>query len=114
MKTKFIYWTPRILGIGFVPFLSLFSLDVFSEYRGLDALLPLLIHLIPSLALLVTVLIAWKYDLFGAIIFIGFALFYIFMVGFDRPWSWYAGISAPTALVGILFLLSWMQKGKTT
>lgn len=107
-----VYWLPRILSVGFVFFLSLFSLDVFSQYGGWDLLLPLFIHLIPSLVLLVVVLIAWRYALVGTISFMGFALWYIFMVGFDRHWSWYAGISAPAAVVGILFLVSYLQERK--
>ena len=111
-KAKIVYWLPRILSIGFVLFLSLFSLDVFSEYSGWDAVLPFLIHLIPSFILLGVALVAWKYDLAGTIVFLGFAVFYVFAAGFDRPWSWYAGISLPSAVVGILFLLSWLQKKK--
>lgn len=109
---KIIYWLPRILSIGFVLFLSLFSLDVFSEYSGLEAILPFLMHNIPSLILLIVALIAWRYELAGAIVFFGFAVFYVSAVGFNRPWSWYAGISLPAAIVGILFLLSWFQKRK--
>ncbi|GMX58502.1 MAG: hypothetical protein MCSN_1560 [Candidatus Microsyncoccus archaeolyticus] len=109
---KIIYWLPRILSIGFVLYLSLFALDVFSEYSGLDIILPLLIHLIPSFVLLAAVLIAWKHDLVGVIVFLGFAIFYVFMVGLDRPLSWYMGISLPAAIVGVLFLLSWFQKRK--
>jgi hypothetical protein len=109
---KIIYWLPRILSIAFVLFLSLFSLDVFSEYGGWNVVLPLLIHLVPSFVLLGVIIISWKHDLVGAIAFLGFAVFYVFAVGLDRPWSWYAGISCPSAVVGILFLLSWLQKGK--
>lgn len=109
---KIIYWLPRILSIGFVLYLSLFALDVFSEYSGLDVVLPFLIHLIPSFVLLVAVMIAWKHDLVGVVIFLGFAIFYIFMVGLNRPISWYMGISLPSAIVGILFLLSYLQKEK--
>lgn len=112
MKPKIIYWLPRILSIGFALFLSLFSLDVFSEYSGSAVLLPLLIHLIPSFVLLAVILVAWKCELVGMIVFLGFALFYIVMVGLDRPWSWYAGISGPSAIVGILFLLSWLERRK--
>lgn len=104
------YWAPRILSLLFVLFLSLFSLDVFGEYTGLTVILPLLIHLIPSFILLAGVIFAWKHDLVGAIIFIGFALIYILMVGFNRPWSWYAGISGPTAIVGFLYFLNWKRK----
>jgi len=109
---KAIYWLPRILSVGFALFLSLFSLDVFSEYSGWSALLPFAMHLILPLSALAIALISWKYDLLGAVVFIGFSVFYIFMVGFGRHWSWYASISCPAAIVGILFLLSWFQKNK--
>lgn len=111
MKTsKIVYWLPRILSVAFVLFLSLFAFDIFEEYRGWQAVLGFFIHLLPSFVLLAVVLVSWKYDMVGAIAFLGFAAFYVLMVGFDRPWSWYAGISGPAALVGILFFLSWLQK----
>jgi len=109
-STRIIYWLPRILSVAFVLFLSLFALDVFGEYSGWQAVLGFFIHLLPSLVLLAVALISWKYDLVGAVAFLGFAVFYVFMAGFDRPWSWYAGISGPATIVGILFLLSWLQK----
>ena len=102
---KIIYWLPRILSIAFVLFISIFALDVFEEYSGWQALLGFLIHLLPSFILLMVALIAWKHDLVGAVAFLGFAVLYIFTVGFDRPWSWYAVISGPAVVVGVLFLL---------
>ncbi|MFA5083788.1 MAG: hypothetical protein WC475_00160 [Candidatus Paceibacterota bacterium] len=113
MAKKIIYWLPRILSIGFILFLSLFALDVFSEYSGWNAVLPLLIHLLPSLVLIGIVIVAWKYELAGAIAFLGFAVFYVCAAGLNRPWSWYASISGPSAVVGILFLVSWFQKKKS-
>ena len=107
---KIFYWLPRLLSIGFVLFLSVFALDVFSEYSGMQVILPLLIHLIPSFVLLGAVLLAWKFDLVGAVMFIGFATLYVWDVGFTRPWSWYAGIVAPAAIVGALFFVSWLLK----
>jgi hypothetical protein len=109
---KILFWLPRILSIGFVIFLSLFALDVFSEDIGWNVVLPLFMHLIPSLILIAAVLVAWKYDLVGVVIFLGFAVFYIFMAGFGRPWSWYATISGPSAFVGILFFLNWIKNGR--
>jgi len=107
---KIVYWTPRILSIALVLFISIFSLDVFSEYSGLAIILPLSIHLVPSFILLVAILIAWKFDRFGALIFIGFAIFYVWNVGFDKHWSWYVSIALPSAIIGVLYLLSWFQK----
>jgi hypothetical protein len=111
-KRKIIHWLPRILSIAFVLFLSLFALDVFGEYTGWELVLALFMHLLPSLVLLAVAIISWKYNLLGAIVFLGFAVFYVWAVGFDRPWSWYAFISGPAAVVGILFLISWLQNKK--
>jgi hypothetical protein len=107
--TKIIYWLPRVLGLVFVLFLSLFAFDVFQEYSGGVALLAFFIHLLPAFILLAVVLIAWKHELFGAIAFLGLALAYVLLAGFGRPWSWYAGISGPAVVIGLLFFLNWRQ-----
>jgi hypothetical protein len=109
---KFFHWLPRILGIAFVLFISLFALDVFEEYKGLETIIGFLIHLLPSLILLAAVVVAWKYELVGAVVFFIFAVFYIFMVGLNRPFSWYLCISLPSAVVGVLYLKSWKNRLK--
>lgn len=112
MPHKFLHWAPRILSLLFVAFLSLFALDVFDMYSGWSAILPLLIHLVPSIILLIVVLVAWKRDMVGAVFFLGFALFYIGKAGLYRNWSWYLLIPGPAVLVGALFLVNWFLKRK--
>jgi glucose dehydrogenase len=107
---KVFYWLPRILSIGFAIFLSLFALDVFSGPFEPMMLVGFAVHILPSLVLLGAILLAWKYDLVGVVMFFGFAVFYVWSAGLDRPWSWYASIALPSAVVGILFLVSWLQK----
>jgi hypothetical protein len=109
---KIIHWIPRVLSIVFVLFLSMFALDVFNEYQGWQLILALFMHLLPALALLLVTVIAWKYDLVGTIFFFGFAVWYIWMAGFDKPWTWYAVIASPAVIVGLLYLASWRQKRK--
>jgi cell division protein FtsW (lipid II flippase) len=104
---KVFYWLPRILSILFIGFISLFALDVFGQPQWF---LALLIHLIPSYVLIAVTIIAWKHDLIGALGFFCLALLYVWMVGLNRHWSWYVGISVPAALVGFFYLLSWRQK----
>jgi hypothetical protein len=106
---KIIYWSPRILSIGYILFLSSFALDVFTEAHGWNIIPALFIHLLPSLILLATLIVAWKYDWVGTI-FLGFAVYYVWMVGLHRPWSWYVLVSGPSIVIGILFLASWFQK----
>lgn len=107
---KILRWVPRLLSLAFVLFLSLFALDVFSEYPGAEAILPLLIHLIPSFALLAAVLAAWRYEWIGGLVFLGFAAWYVWEAGPGRPWSWYALIAGPAALTGALFFASWLRR----
>lgn len=113
MKNIF-YWLPRILSLLFVAFLSLFALDVFSEYQGWELIIALAIHLIPSFVLLVTAIIAWKFDLVGVVVFLGAAILYVWNAGFDKPWSWYAFIAGPAALVGLLYLGNFILRKSTS
>ena len=108
--SKIIYWVPMVLSIIFVLFLSMLAFDVFGEYSGWMVVLAFLIHMIPSFVLLALVILAWKYDLVGAIAFFGFAVWYVAMMGFGYYWTMYAGIAGPAIVVGAFFLLSWFQK----
>lgn len=110
LTKKRVRWIPSILSLGFVAFLSLFSLDVFSQYSGLNVVLPLLIHLIPSLLLIGITAIAWKLEWVGTLVYWGFAVWYISNVGFSRPVSWYLGIALPAFIVGTLYLMSWLLR----
>lgn len=107
---RIFYWAPRIASLLFIAFLSIFAGDVFEQYDGWEAILPLLIHLLPSLVLLLVVIAAWKYELVGALLFLIAAIGYVWMVGLDRDWSWYAAIDGPALTVSMLFFLGWWQK----
>jgi len=108
---KLIYWIPRILSLLFVAFLTIFSFDVFEEYQGWEAIIPLFLHNLPVLILLAVIILAWKkYDLIGTAIFLAAAVLWLWWAGFDRPWSSYLFIPLPALLVGILFFLSWLIK----
>lgn len=109
---KHISRLPTILGSCFVLCISIFALDVFSEYSGLGVILPLFIHLIPSFLLAGVTVIAGKYSLVGTIAYLGFAALYIWQVGFARPMSWYIAIPIPAAIVGLLYFGNWFQYRK--
>ena len=105
---KALYWAPRVLGILAAAFVSIFALDVFGEGHSFwQTLLALAIHLIPTYILIIIVIIAWKWELAGGIIYIILGLFYIAI--FSRrgfPIVTYVSISGPLFLAGILFLLN--------
>jgi ribose/xylose/arabinose/galactoside ABC-type transport system permease subunit len=110
MRKKILHWSPRILALLFVGFLCLFSFDSFNEINGWRSVFDAVMHLaIPAIVLFATIL-AWKRDLVGALCFFGFAICYVFMVGLNRHWSWYALISGPAMLTAVLFFISWLNK----
>ena len=104
---RLLYWTPRILAILATVFISLFALDSFSENNTtLENILGFLIHLIPTYLLIIVILIAWKWELIGGIIFIILGMSYIIMAWNKFPFLTYLIISGPLFLVGVLFLLN--------
>lgn len=109
MKQKIVYWAPRVLSILFVLLLSVFSLDVFDQVSGWAVVPALLMHLMIPLILLIAVIVAWRYDIFGAAAFLLFIAYYFYIAGFDRHWSVYAVVIAPAAVICVLYLLSWRQ-----
>jgi hypothetical protein len=119
---KFIFWTPRILAILFILFLAMFSLDIFDGNYGFwGTIVGLFMHNIPSMLLLIVLIISWKHELVGAIVFILAGILYIarllmtILMNPPPQWymlSWSLTIAGPAFLVGILFLIGWRQKKK--
>lgn len=110
-----LYWTPRVLSIIFVFFLSLFSLDVFSLNLGLwQTAVALFMHNIPTLVLTAILVISWKYEIVGGIAFISAGLLYILLIMQNQfEWymlSWIIIITSPAFLIGALFLINWFKK----
>ena len=116
---KLLYWTPRALSIAFILFLSLFALDVFGQGRGFwETLVALTMHLIPSMVLTVAVLLAWRWEWIGTLLFGGAGTLYIvWVVNRHLPlaikMSWILTIAGPAFLVAALFLLSWWKGSRS-
>ncbi len=117
---RLLYWAPRLLGILFIGFLTVFSLDVFEPgMSGREIALGLLMHNIPSLIMIVLLIIAWRKEIVGAVTFIGAGLLYMGLVMTNvvkgqLPWyialSWSLTLAGPAILVGILFLINWRNR----
>jgi len=114
MNNKYLYWAPRVLAILFIAFISLFALDVFTEgYGFLELLTALFMHLIPSFILVAILLIAWKWEKIGGIIFIVLALgFTVFFNTYQQGILVFLTISGPPFLIGALFLISKLKVKK--
>ena len=111
-SARLLYWSPRILTIGFALFISLFALDVFSEHASLGrTILDLSVHLIPSLAIAAVLIAAWRREWIGAALLILAAGLYAATVLPRHP-DWALLISGPLLAIAGLFLLNWILRSK--
>jgi hypothetical protein len=106
MKERILYWIPRIFTILAIIFMMMFSLDVIGEKVPLGKkLLGLLIHNIPALILVVILIIAWKREILGGVLFIVafIAASILFRSFTGNPGSLI--VILPFLITGILFIL---------
>ena len=121
-RIKILYWTPRILGILAILFISMFALDAFQHGLSIwQQIAAFLMHLIPSFILLLVLIIAWKRELLGGIIFLilGLGLSpFVFIHNYNMNHSVWMSlgvimlITVPFVVVGGLFIMSWRYKRK--
>ena len=108
---RLLYWTPRILCIAFAAFISIFAMDVFS--LPLDVwhkALALLMHLIPTAIVLIVLMIVWRREWIGAVLFPLLAVFHAVTKWGQLDWAAYAMIDGPLLLLGILFGFNWRSR----
>lgn len=116
------HWLPRIFCILAILFISLFALDSFAPGHTLwHQLGAFFIHLIPSFILLALLIVAWKWERIGGIVFmvLGLSLSpFIFMMNYHRNQSIGMSlviilmITIPFVIVGFLFMTSHHIKKK--
>jgi cell division protein FtsW (lipid II flippase) len=119
---KILHWAPRLLCVLAIGFISLFALDAFDQENTLgEQLADFLMHMIPSLVLSTFLLLAWKWEKIGGVIFILIGLIFtpiIFLHNYRMNNSIWISLSVilmitiPFVIVGILFLLSHYRKKK--
>lgn len=121
-KLKLLHWSPRILCIICILFVSLFALDAFGHGKPFgQQMLDFAMHMIPSVVLALILAIAWKWEYIGGIIFvlIGLGLSpFVFIHNYNMNQSVWLSLSIilmitiPFAVVGILFIWSHRLKNK--
>jgi hypothetical protein len=115
--SKILYWAPRILCILAILFISLFAGDAFSpELSFWQQVNALFMHLIPSFVLILFLVIAWKRELIGGILFVAVGIIaspFVFYLNYHYNhfpfWQCILillMITFPFILVGLLFILS--------
>jgi hypothetical protein len=117
------FWTPRILCIISILFISMFALDSFAPGMPLwMQLRDFLIHLIPSYILALILWFAWVKEKWGGLLFIIFGSVTsvpVFLMNYHRTGSVWIGISVilliniPLIMVGVMFMISHYLKGRS-
>lgn len=114
MKTrtkKFLFWTPRILCMLFAGFISIFAMDVFDEkYSFRQTIFALFIHLIPAFFIIIILLLSWKWEWIGGVVFNLLGVLYI--VTWKHDISAILIISGPLFILGFLFVYGWIHRKK--
>lgn len=116
MKSKILFWTPRIITILFIIFISLFAFDVFNEGYGFpEVFLALFMHLIPTLVLTGILLVAWRWENFGGYIYLFMGVFFGFFFDAFEELISFLLLVVPLWIVGGLFLADYYvnKKGKS-
>jgi hypothetical protein len=119
LSRRTLFWTPRVLSILFIAFLSMFSLDVFGEglsfWRTLQALT---IHLIPSFVLIAALVLAWRWEWIGAGLYAAAGTLYVVWV-LQHPHlraaiklNWILVIAGPAFAIAALFLVGWLKRAE--
>jgi len=117
---KVFHWLPRIICMLAILFVSLFAADAFApELTIWQQIGAFIIHLIPSFILIVFLIVAWKWEYIGGIIFIIIGLGLsplVFLVNYKMNHSiWMSlgiilSITIPFVIVGALFIVSHFKK----
>ena len=84
----------------------MFAMDVFSENSGLELLVALFMHLIPSIILIILLVVAWKFERIGGYLFLLIALAFMIFFGAYHELFGFLILVVPLLLVGILFLVN--------
>lgn len=105
-KKKLLYWIPRILSIIAIIFISIFAFDEPLASLGF------LIHLLPSFILIIILIIAWKWEFIGGIIYIAIGIVFTIFFKTYEDIIVFLLISLPWIIIGVLFILNSKKKIK--
>ena len=120
---EILHLAPRIICIVAILFISMFALDAFQDgltvWQQIGAFL---MHLIPSFVLTALLLIAWKWELIGGVIFTLIGLVFtpiVYTHNFNMNHSVWMSLSIvmfitlPFVIVGVLFIINHYKKRQT-
>jgi hypothetical protein len=96
------------IGILYALALIIFAGDVFKKDQTVNqAILDLLLHLIPTIIVLFLTLIAHRFPMAGAIFFAVIAIIYIITGWANLHWTAHLLIAGPLFVLGLLYLMAY-------
>lgn len=94
-----------------IAFVSLFALDVFGEGLGFwETLAHLFMHLIPTFVLVIMLIVAWRWEWAGALLFTVAGMFFFRIARPTLPVK--LMFAAPLWGVAALFLANWLRRAE--
>lgn len=108
-----VIWIPRVLGVLYIVFFSVFSMDTLQNNVPLiERMGGLLIHLLPSFVLIALLILSWSRPLLGGFIF-SFCSLYV-TVYFHTYQSIFSFLcfTLPLAIMALLFFISPVKEKK--
>ena len=120
-KEMIARWTPRILCIAAILFVSMFALDAFEPGIPLgQQLLNFIMHMIPSFVLMLMLFVAWKRPFAGGIIFALIGILtspLVYNLNYNRTHAVWTSLSiilmitVPFIVIGAIFIMDhFLQK----
>jgi hypothetical protein len=110
-----LFWAPRVICLGYAVFISVFALDALGGGKTLAAnAAALLLHLLPTLAVVLLLAVAWRRELVGAVAFPVLGILYISWAWGRFPWFVSLIVAGPVFLVGGLFLANSVVRSRAS
>lgn len=105
-----IFWTPRILGILFILFVSLFALDIFEmKLSTWETFVGLFVHLLPSIAMILALVLAWRWEWIGAAFFFVVGAWFLY-ISTPGDVMYYIVFNGVPLVIAVCFFLGWIYR----
>ena len=109
---SFLFWAPRILGILFILFVSLFALDIFEMGLGFwGTVVGLFMHLLPSIVMMIALALGWRWEWVGAAFFAAVGAWFL-RISTPGDVMYYIVFVGVPLLIAVLFLVGWVYREK--
>jgi len=106
-RSTILTWFPRILALLFAGFISIFALD---SMEGHDSFIQktghLLVHLVPTAAVLAALWLAWNHRIIGGLVFMVLGMIFTIHFGTWKETGLFLMFSMPLFVAGVGFIFS--------